>query len=270
MAGFKFSGQMEQDSMCKKLCKVVCALTVLAMSLICFMGFYDLAGRAAAFNDYQDPLGVEITTPYDLCDTWLVPLPIIDLGLESAFGDFDEWTSIALDSFDELADAVDEQLDDVLDEDWDEVFDDLVEGASDSFDDLEDWTNADWGIGIAFEGTGWTMMYSFNAFVFLAIAVQSVLLLLAIFVTKLRPCLNCLHCCCLNNIHLIMAIMALVYRYDNVGEACAMNTQSYDAGSNTFAGDADTFGTLAVFSIATYIIFCCFPCYIAGQKAQAQ
>ena len=150
MAGFKFSGQMEQDSLCKKLCKVVCALTVLAMSLICFMGFYDLAGRAAAFNDYQDPLGVEITTPYDLCDTWLVPLPIIDLGLESAFGDFDEWTSIALDSFDELADAVDEQLDDVLDEDWDEVFDDLVEGASDSFDDLEDWTNADWGIGIAF------------------------------------------------------------------------------------------------------------------------
>merc|ERR1712048_562315 len=221
------------------------------------------AGRASALNDYQDPLGVQVTAPYDLCDTGLLTLPIIDLGLESSFGQLDEWTSIALDSFDDLADAVDEQLDDVLDEDWDEVFDDLVEGASDSVDALEDWSNAEWGIGIAFEGTGWTMMYSFNAVVFLCIAVQSFLLIIASFWQRLRPCLNCTHCCCLNNIHLIMAIMALVYRYDNVGEACAMNTQSYDLGKNTFAMDADMFGTLAVFSIATYIIFCCFPCFIA-------
>merc|ERR1719230_655721 len=128
MAGFKF-GPTEKESMCTKVCKLICALVVLAMSLICFIGFYGLATKAMAFNDYQDPNGVEITAPYDLCDTWLVPMPIKDLGLESPFGDLDEWTSIALDSFDE---------------DWDEVFDDLVDGASDSFDDLEDWTNSDW------------------------------------------------------------------------------------------------------------------------------
>ena len=235
MAGFKMSGQFEQDSMCKKFCKVVCALTVLAMSVICFVGFYGLCLRAAAVNDYNDPLGVDITKPYDLCDTSLYPLPLTDLGLTSPFGDLDEWTSIALDSFDELADAVDEQLDDVLDEDWDEVFDDLVEGASDSVDALEDWSSAEWGIGIAFEGTGWSMMYNFNAIVFFCIAVQSLLLIVASFWQRLRPCLNCTHCCCLNNIHLIMAIMALVYRYDNVGEACAMNTQAYDTTGNTFA-----------------------------------
>ena len=86
MSGFKMSGQFEQDSMCKKICKVFCALTVLAMSLICFVGFYNLAGRAAALNDYQDPAGLLLTAPYDLCDTSLLTLPIIDLGLESSFG----------------------------------------------------------------------------------------------------------------------------------------------------------------------------------------
>merc|ERR1712187_933640 len=102
-------------------------------------------------------------------------------------------------------------------------------------------------------------MYNFNCVMFLIIAVQSLLLVISAFIQRLRPCLACCHCCCLNNIHLIMAIMALVYRYDNVGEACAMNTQSYDGGKNTFAKDGDMFGTLAVFSIATNIIFCCLP-----------
>lgn len=173
-----------------------------------------------------------------------------------------------MDSIDDLADAVDDQLDEVLDEDWDEVFDDLVEGASDSVDALDSWSEAQWGYGLAFEGTGWTMMYNFNMVVFGIIAVQSLLLLVAAFFQKLRPCLSCLHCCCLNNVHIVMAIMALVWRYDNVGDACAMNTQSYDLGNNTFAMDAEMFGTLAVFSIATYILFCCGPCFISKQKAQ--
>lgn len=153
-----------------------------------------------------------------------------------------------------------------MDEDWDEVFDDLVEGASDSVDALDSFASAQWGIGFTFEGTGWTMMYNFNCIMFLIIAVQSLLLVIAAFIQKLRPCLACCHCCCVNLIHLIMAIMALVYRYDTVGDACALNTQSYDNGKNTFAVDADKFGTLAVLSISTYIVFCCFPCCAYGQK----
>lgn len=53
-------------------------------------------------------MGLDMIKPYDLCDTTLLTQPLVDLGLESSFGALDEWTSIALDSFDELADAVDE------------------------------------------------------------------------------------------------------------------------------------------------------------------
>ena len=91
-----------------KLFRAVCALIVLALSLILLMGFYDLANKASALNTSQDPLGLDIVKPYDLCDTTLLTQPLVDLGLESSFGALDEWTSIALDSFDELADAVDE------------------------------------------------------------------------------------------------------------------------------------------------------------------
>ena len=91
-----------------KLFRAVCALIVLALSLILFIGFYDLATKADALNTYQDPMGIDMVKPYDLCDTTLLTLPLVDLGLESSFGALDEWTSIALDSFDDLADAVDE------------------------------------------------------------------------------------------------------------------------------------------------------------------
>ena len=108
MRNFKMNGEFQQDSLMMKLCRAVCALTVLALSLILFIGFYSLADRASALNTSQDPMGLDIVKPYDLCDTTLLTLPLVDLGLESSFGALDEWTSIALDSFDELADAVDE------------------------------------------------------------------------------------------------------------------------------------------------------------------
>ena len=108
MANFKMNGEFQQDTLMMKLCRAVCALTVLALSLILFIGFYNLADKASALNKSQDPLGFDIVKPYDLCDTTLLTQPIVDLGLKSSFGTLDEWTNIALDSFDDLADAVDE------------------------------------------------------------------------------------------------------------------------------------------------------------------
>ena len=102
------AGEVQPDTLMSKLFRAVCALIVLALSLVLFIGFYDLATRADALNTSQDPIGLEMVKPYDKCDTSLLTAPLVDLGLESSFGALDEWTSIALDSFDDLADAVDE------------------------------------------------------------------------------------------------------------------------------------------------------------------
>ena len=102
------NGEVQPDTLMGKLFRAVCALIVLALSLILFIGFYGLAVKADALNTSQDPMGLDMVKPYDLCDTSLLTQPLVDLGLESSFGALDEWTSIALDGFDDLADAVDE------------------------------------------------------------------------------------------------------------------------------------------------------------------
>ena len=43
-------GEVQQDTLMMKLGRAVCALTVLALSLILVIGFYDLAEKASALN----------------------------------------------------------------------------------------------------------------------------------------------------------------------------------------------------------------------------
>ena len=292
-ASFNLSGEAEEDSMMKKICKAICAIILLVLSVILAMGYYQLAGRAAALNDQQDPTGSMAIKPYDQCDTWTLPMPIVDLGLgggsemESLL---DDLTNDLNDALEDLNDSIDDQLDDwsedwedadwdaEWDEDWDAewedwdadaTLDDASNAITDTLDDLDDWIGDNWGIDLLSEGTGWTMMYNFNTIFFLILAVQALLMLISAFVAKLKKLLGCLFCCCTCPVHTVMVIMALAYRYDNAGESCAMNNQMYDLGGNTFANDANQFGTYAVLAISTWIVFCCLPCCILSQTPKA-
>ena len=104
---------------------------------------------------------------------------------------------INLDDLDDLLDGIDEfDLEDFTDESEAELTDfsdDLTDWLSDTTDSLSDWTGTDIDIGVGSSSTGWTMMYNFNAIVFIILAVQSLLLAIAVFVPALRTCLCCLH-----------------------------------------------------------------------------
>jgi len=87
---------------------------------------------------------------------------------------------------------------------------------------------------ISNEGTGWTMIYNFNAIFFSIMAAVSLLsIVVAQFGVKIRKVLSCLHCL-VCPVHTTMVIMALVYRFDAEGSKCAMRDNVYDAEGNSF------------------------------------
>lgn len=193
-----------------------------------------------------------------------------DAGDDDAALDGEE---INLDDLDDLLDGFDEfDIDDFTDESEAELTDfsdDLTDWLSDTTDSLSDWTGTDIDIGIGSSSTGWTMMYNFNAIVFIILAVQSLLLAIAVFVPALRTCLCCLHCCCTNNVHIVMLIMALVYRFSSYGVTCAGRNVRYDSNPmHTFAEDAAFYQSLSIAGICLWLIFFCGPCCIASAQAK--
>jgi len=170
--------------------------------------------------------------------------------LEDAFNEFD------------LNDFIDDSQTDV--EDFSESF---TDGLSDAFDSLSDLTGYDVEFGLS--STGWTMMYKFNMIVFIILLVQSLLLAVAVFVPALRTCLCCLHCCCTNNVHIVMLIMALVYRFSSYGVQCAGKNTRYDSNeTHTFANDASFYSSLSIAGICLWLVFFCGPCCIASAQAK--
>lgn len=173
-------------------------------------------------------------------------------------------------SLDGLADGTDVDLDDIFnDEGLNDFSENTADTLSDAADRLSDLTGFDIDIFGAEGETNWSMMYTFNAIVFAILAVQSLLLGVAVFVPTLRTCLCCLHCCCTNNVHIVMLIMALVSRYSSAGVECAKNTTRYgELSSDNFASDAATFKNLAIVGISLWFIFFCGPCCIASAQAK--
>lgn len=185
---------------------------------------------------------------------------------DNADADADADTDVDADVDESILDDIDLDLDlDLTNEDANEAaenLNDLIDNGLDFFNDFS-------GLDIAApEGTSWTMIYNFNFIFFIILAVQSLLLTISAFAIKLRKIVACC-CCCTNIVHIVMVIMALAARYDDAGDMCAMNTTAYDTEGNNFAADADTFGTLSVLAIATYVLFCCAPCCVASTKQVA-
>lgn len=298
---------IEPESTMKKMCKALCALILIALSLVLALGYMGLASRADFFNaSVNEWYGGETATPY--YDDCSVPAGYTLKEFSSGLGsmssivddltnDITDYTQEAFDKIDESLEDLEETVNDAVDENGqepdenaadiadenndsvdltpdvdEEDLNELAENFNDSLGDLTDLINniggTDWII--AAEGTGWTMMYNFNAVFFIILLVQSLLLLISAFVMKLRGILMCCCCCCTNNIHLIMLIMALAYRYDDAGTACSLRDVAYSTSGHTFMADAETFGTLSILGIATWIIFCCGPCCIARVDARKQ
>jgi hypothetical protein len=119
-------------------------------------------------------------------------------------------------------------------------------------------------------GTGWTMMFRFNAVMYTILAVQALLAVIAVFAAKLRGLVGFCNCCCTNVVFLVMAIMGLVYRFDSFGDACAMDNRPYDAAGNSFFTDGATFSSLSIASIClVYVYCCCTACSVGQRQAQA-
>jgi len=277
----------KEETMCSKICKLICLMIPLVFSIVLALLSYQLAGRASALNGQQDPNGNLAIKPYDSCDTWTFQLPLADLGLgsneiDSFLGDI---TGDLIDQLDDLEDQIDDQMDDwsegmedadwdlEWDEDWDgdldldaewddfwseDTLDDSADAITDSLDDLGDWMGTNWGIDIMSEGTGWTMIYNFNTVMYLILAIQTLLLIIAVFVVKMRKCLACMGCCTCTT-QLVMAIMTLAYAYDSAGEQCSMNNEQYDLSGNTFAKDYDILSRVAVIGIIAWPLMCCCP-----------
>jgi len=67
--------------MCIKGCKMICLLIPLGISLAMILISYQLANRASALNEQQNPNGTLPVKPYDQCDTTTFDYALADLGL---------------------------------------------------------------------------------------------------------------------------------------------------------------------------------------------
>lgn len=67
--------------------------------------------------------------------------------------------------------------------------------------------------------------------------------------------------CCVCPVHTTMVIMALVYRFDDIGSACAMKDTVYDAEGNSFLEDGLTFSLYSILGMSFWIVYtCCAGC----------
>jgi len=133
------AAQAMEESTGRKICKMVCLAIPLAFSIVMLLISYQLAGRAMALNEQQDPTGIKAIKPYDTCDTLTFSLPLADLGL----GDgelqsyLDGFTNDMLDGLDSLEGLALDNID--FDLEWDEDWGENAGLITDSLDGLDSW-----------------------------------------------------------------------------------------------------------------------------------
>lgn len=77
--------------------------------------------------------------------------------------------------------------------------------------------------GLVYAGklnTKWTIIYQFNSIFYTILSVQSVFLLLGVFVIPIRIITSCCHCFVSGGIHFAMIITTGVLRYNSAGLLC--------------------------------------------------
>ena len=101
------------------------------------------------------------------------------------------------------------------------------------------------------------MIYTFNAVYFCILAVFAIVATISIKARSLVPFVSLCNCCCVNIVYLIMLIMTLVYRFDDIGAKCSFQNEAYDDEGNTWLQDAKLLKNLSISAMATYFVYYC-------------
>lgn len=261
-------GHMDfNESTGSKLLRVFCALCSLAIAVVLALQYYGLWGNAMTYNETYCPNGPDgeaCLAVYDSCQGQLAWMNTINTGVDTTDTTTDETTDETNEDGadgtpEDGADGTPEDNDDGTNEDntTEEIKEDIQEG----LDSLSEMLKA----LSAVNGTEWTMMFKFNAIFYTILAVQAVLAIIAVWADKLKGLVGFCNCCCTNIVFLVMAIMALVYRFDSVGDLCSARGGVYDSEGNSFMMDGDKFGKLSITSICLVLVYCC--CTMCSVRA---
>ena len=86
--------------------------------------------------------------------------------------------------------------------------------------------------------TNWTIVYAFNAFLYLGLSVFSIALLFGAWLWPLRV-VGCIGHSCGCLAHTVAIVMTGLFLYNDVGEECASREIPYNTDGDTFMEDAE-------------------------------